>query len=144
MGNLSKLFLALLIYFVVFNHQEKLLKLPEPRELECLITNVYYEARGESYEGKVAVAKVTINRVNHPKYPKTICGVVYQPKQFSWTIKPSKAKVNPKEWYESAKASIEAYNMEDGLQATHYHNFTVSPKWNLQRVVTIGNHIFYI
>ena len=128
----------------MLTHYERVHKIPEPKELDCLITNVYHEARGEPYEGKVAVAKVTMNRVNHPSYPKTICGVVYQPKQFSWTIKPSKAKINPKEWYESAKASIEAYNMEGGLAATHYHNFTVSPKWNLQEVVTIGNHIFYI
>ena len=133
------------MYLLVLNlYEEKIYKLPKPQELECLIKNVYYEARGEPYEGKVAVAKVTMNRVNHPSYPKTICGVVYQPKQFSWTIKPSKAKINPKEWYESTKASIEAYNIENGLQATHYHNFTVSPKWNLQRVVVIGNHIFYI
>lgn len=54
-------------------------------ELECLVANIFHEARGEDALGQAAVAWVTLNRVRHPDYPKTICGVVMQPEQFSWT-----------------------------------------------------------
>lgn len=62
-----------------------------PRELEidvdemhCLAKNIYFEARGESLKGKIAVANVTMNRVDSTKYPNTICGVVYQAKYSKW------------------------------------------------------------
>ena len=59
------------------------------KQLACLTKNIYYEAASESYEGKLAVAQVTLNRANDPKFPSTICGVVYQRTlgtcQFSWT-----------------------------------------------------------
>ena len=48
------------------------------KQLLCMAKNIYYEAASESYEGKLAVAQVTMNRVNSPLYPKTICEVVYQ------------------------------------------------------------------
>jgi len=54
-------------------------------ELGCLVENVYHEARGEGALGQAAVAYVTLNRVRSPDYPDTICGVVWQPGQFSWT-----------------------------------------------------------
>ena len=54
------------------------------RELECLVANIYHEARGEDDLGQAAVAWVTLNRVLSPHYPDTICGVVLQPDQFSW------------------------------------------------------------
>jgi spore germination cell wall hydrolase CwlJ-like protein len=53
-------------------------------EMHCLAKNIYFEARGESNRGKVAVANVTMNRVSSPHYPNTICGVVYQAKHSSW------------------------------------------------------------
>lgn len=63
-----------------------------PREFQCLARNVYHEARGESLEGQIAVAQVTLNRVAHWRYPDTICEVVHQDTgsksydcQFSWT-----------------------------------------------------------
>lgn len=52
-------------------------------EVECLATNIYHEARGESLEGKIAVAHVTINRVWHHRYPDTVCGVVYQARYYT-------------------------------------------------------------
>ena len=56
------------------------------KDLECLAKNIYFEARGESHKGKIAVAQVTLNRVIHSsEFNKTICGVVYQKDQFSWT-----------------------------------------------------------
>ena len=57
----------------------------DPKQHNCLALNIYHEARGERVEGQIAVAHVTMNRVNHEKWPSTICEVVYQPKQFSWT-----------------------------------------------------------
>lgn len=56
-------------------------------EMHCLAKNIYFEARGESTRGKVAVANVTMNRVDSPYYPNTICGVVYQAKHSTWWLK---------------------------------------------------------
>ena len=52
-------------------------------ELDCLAKNIYFEARGESLTGKIAVANVTMNRVEHHKYPSTVCGVVTQVKWYT-------------------------------------------------------------
>lgn len=119
-------------------------KLPSKKEFTCLVKNVYHEARGESPQGKQAVAKVTLNRLKHRDYPKSICGVVYQKRQFSWTINPSKAKINREDWLDSINAATKAYNSTKAFPATHYHNFTVNPKWGLKKIAVIGNHIFYI
>jgi N-acetylmuramoyl-L-alanine amidase len=63
--------------------ERKVVDLSE-RELECLVANIYHEARGEDDLGQAAVAWVTLNRVRSPHYPDTICGVVTQESQFSW------------------------------------------------------------
>ena len=118
------------------------LKLPSRQELQCLVKNTYYEARGEPQEGQIAVAQVVLNRVDHKDYPKTICRVVYQQKQFSWTAHKQKAEINWQEWQGSLNASVLAYNLPR-INATHYHNLTVHPKWNLQWTKTIKNHVFY-
>jgi N-acetylmuramoyl-L-alanine amidase len=54
-------------------------------DLFCMVQNVYHEARGESLIGQAAVAYVTLNRVRSPAYPDSVCGVVWQKGQFSWT-----------------------------------------------------------
>lgn len=117
------------------------------RELECLAYNIYHEARGEPKRGQLAVALVTLNRVDSKKYPDTICGVVYQKYQFSWTKNSWKfSKVRPNEWKTSMKIAKEAYGNRYSLgyfKATHYHNTTVRPKWRLKKVAKIGKHIFY-
>ena len=75
------------------------------KQLACLTKNIYYEAATESYEGKLAVAQVTINRANNPNFPSTICGVVYQRTlgtcQFSWTCLKNLAINNKYAWDES-------------------------------------------
>ena len=114
-------------------------------ELRCLADNIYFEAKGESFKGKLAVAVVTLNRVKSGNYPNTICKVVYQPYQFSWT-KTKRKVTNFYAWTDSLLAATMA--MEDpkilgNFQATHYHNTTVSPNWGLRRVARIGQHIFY-
>ena len=53
-------------------------------ETYCMAQNIYYEARGESLKGKQAVGNVVLNRVDHKKYPNTVCGVVYEAKRYSW------------------------------------------------------------
>lgn len=115
-------------------------------ELHCLTKNVYYEAGGETRDGMLAVALVTLNRTEDTRFPSSICGVVYQKKQFSWTAKHNKVKINEKQWKIALEASNEAYINRDTLgvfKATHFHNTYVRPKWKLRRVAKIGNHIFY-
>lgn len=118
------------------------------KEFDCLVRNVYYESKSEPRNGKLAVALVTLNRVDNPKYPNTICGVVYQKGQFSWTRdkKLLKYKINAEQWHAAKSAALEAY-MNRGIlgqfMATHFHNQTVKPGWKLKRVARIGGHTFY-
>lgn len=118
------------------------------KELQCLAANVYFEARNESFNGKVAVALVTLNRQDSGKYPKSICSVVYQKNQFSWTKKFSKINVDKKQWNESKLAALTAIMNRDYLgkfNATHFHSIAVLPRWaNKGKIVcAIGGHIFY-
>ena len=116
---------------------------------ECLALNIYHEARGERVEGQIAVAQVTLNRVKHDEWGSTICEVVYQPKQFSWThMIEDQAPKYSKSW---RKAKIIARdvmigNVEDPtMGAVYYHANYVNPNWaeymDLSKV--IGNHLFY-
>ena len=127
------------------------------KQLECLTRNIYWEAAGEPFEGKVAVAQVTMNRVADGKFGTGVCGVVYQKNvfyekvvcQFSWAcetnhkIKP----VYPKNWAESEevakKVLLENFRLPGLTQAMYYHATYVNPGWRLQRVTQIGQHIFY-
>lgn len=121
----------------------------DPEQHECLALNIYHEARGERVEGQIAVAQVTLNRVKHDEWGSTICEVVYQPKQFSWThlIKDQTPK-SGKSW-ETAKViarDVMIGNVEDPTKgAVYYHANYVNPNWaiymNLSKV--IGNHLFY-
>jgi spore germination cell wall hydrolase CwlJ-like protein len=75
--------------------QSSIEETPEPipkEEIECLSRNIYHEARGEGHVGMTAIAMVTLNRVKDPRWPKTVCKVVYQPYQFSWTHQKVKVK----------------------------------------------------
>lgn len=129
------------------------------KQVDCLAQNIYHEAATESYEGKLAVAQVTLNRAKSSKFPKDICEVVYQKTvsptnsitcQFSWTCL---AKVSTKDryaWEESvliAKRALTEPFLHDRIaesNALYYHATYVNPGWNKSKVVTkIGNHIFY-
>lgn len=124
-----------------------LTSLPQSNELFCLTQNVYYEARAESREGKIAVALVTLNRTEDKRYPSTICGVVFQKKQFSWTTSYNKGGINMKQWRLSQEAALEAFmdrSILGKFRATHFHNLSVNPQWKLRKVAKIGNHIFYM
>jgi spore germination cell wall hydrolase CwlJ-like protein len=127
-------------------------------ELQCLAENVYYESSKESFEGKLAVAQVTLNRANSGKFSSSVCGVVHQRDningkvtcQFSWTCEGPKTRARNKyAWEESLivarKALTEpiAHELLYIKKAMFYHANYVSPGWNLPVVSKIGNHIFY-
>lgn len=113
----------------------------------CMAKVIYYEARGESLAGKLAVAKVTLNRVSSGKFPSTVCGVVYQKGQYSWTRGKTPKITDKKAWQESlviAANAVETGLTElDHFKAMYFHSKQVKPMWKYKRSVTIGNHIFY-
>jgi spore germination cell wall hydrolase CwlJ-like protein len=124
--------------------------------LECLTAAIYYEARSESDDGERAVAQVVLNRVRHPAFPKTVCGVVYQGSnrstgcQFTFTCDGSLARGarQPYAWARAQKiaaAALAGYVFSPVGLATHYHTTAIHPWWadSMARAVTIGAHIFY-
>lgn len=122
------------------------------RELKCLADNIYFEAGNQSMQGKLAVAAVTINRVNSPKFPKSVCSVVYQRTkrvcQFSWVCEGNKRIRSQQQYAESKKVAEKVLlsGKDHGIFANNvlfYHADYVNPRWNLRRVIKIGAHIFY-
>ncbi|NDW05464.1 cell wall hydrolase [Jiella pacifica] len=125
-------------------------------EQTCLANGIYFEARGESSQGQAAVAQVILNRVRNPAYPNTICGVVYQNKnwrnrcQFSFACDGHKDRIRDAGSYAEAEdiakkvTTGEIWISEVG-SATHYHANYVRPRWAraMERVDKIGRHIFY-
>lgn len=126
------------------------------KEMWCLETAIYFEARGESYRGQVGVAQVVMNRVKHRLYPNTICGVVFQNQnrrnacQFSFACDGIPETVTEKDAW--AQAEEIAKKVVDGeiyltevANATHYHASYVYPDWapRLKRLTKIGQHVFY-
>lgn len=115
-------------------------------ETICLAKNIYYEARGEPLRGKLAVAWVTLNRVASGKFRDTICKVVYQKNQFSWT---SRRQGKPKEWAMWLESLQLAYWITQqpqivAFEALYFHATNINPGWKKSRLETIGNHHFYI
>lgn len=120
------------------------------KDHECLSMNIYHESRGEQAQGQIAVAQVTVNRVKHRQWPSSICEVVYQPKQFSWThlIK----NHSPKETKAWKRAQVIARDVLIGNVAdvtggaVFYHaNWIKNPYWAKEVTLSkvIGNHLFY-
>ena len=127
------------------------------KQLECLTKNIYWEAASEPFEGKVAVAQVTLNRVDDGRFGSGVCGVVYQKNiiyekvicQFSWVcegthkIKPVYA-IKYKESEEVAKkVLLENFRLPGLSDAMYYHATYVQPGWRKQKIAQIGQHIFY-
>ena len=146
---------------------EPVVEVPEidPVELECLALNIYHEARGESQAGKLAVAHVTLNRVEHYKYPDTICGVVTQGRhyvnwkgntmpvkhkcQFSWYCDGRSDTVqDDSAWAQSIDLAFDVImgiTTDNTHGATHYYNPNkADPYWAEQYAMTAqhGNHVF--
>lgn len=124
-------------------------RLDATTELHCLALNVYHEARSEPDEGKFAVARVTLNRVQSPRYPNSICEVVWQRRQFSWTRDGrSDMPYNRDAWKEAlwvATITRDFNPLSMVGRATHYHAIYVQPMWaaSHRRIRQIGKHIFY-
>jgi spore germination cell wall hydrolase CwlJ-like protein len=119
-------------------------------ETNCLATAVYFEARGESLEGQLAVARVVMNRASSGRYPPDWCGVVKQPAQFSFVHNGEfpQADINSEAWRKAeAIAELAAANVVPSISqdVLWYHADYVAPAWrhNLQEVEQIGAHIFY-
>ena len=128
------------------------------KEVTCLAKNIYYEAGLESYEGKVAVAQVTVNRSENDKFPDTICGVVNQKTrvptgktvcQFSWVCDPTRSKIKyySDRWENSLEIArnviVDGLRLDHLDEALYFHNTAVRPNWGLERIARIGGHIFY-
>lgn len=128
----------------------------QQRSLQCLAEAIYYEARSESDEGQRAVAQVVLNRVRHPAYPNSVCGVVYQGPmragggcQFTFTCDGSLGLVpSGLGWARArtiAAAALAGQVFAPVGYATHYHTHEVLPTWayRLVKLAVIGSHNFY-
>lgn len=122
------------------------------KEVDCLADNIYHEAGYESEEGRVAVALVTLNRVNNPKWPSDVCSVVKQKTnstcQFSWVCMNVVNRRGSSVYEEARQIAIHVYSNYERLNditkgALYYHADYVHPGWRLRKTVVIGRHIFY-
>jgi len=127
----------------------------QARALHCLAQAIYFEAAREPLKGQQAVAQVVLNRVRHPAYPKTVCGVVYQGAslptgcQFTFTCDGAlRFRPEPDLFARAegvAKKALAGYVDADVGSATHYHAAYVAPYWapTLVKMTQVGQHIFY-
>ena len=127
------------------------------RQLDCLAKNIYFESASEPFEGKVAVAQVTMNRAASGKFPSDVCAVVYQKNvvyekvvcQFSWYCENGgKPIIRSKEMYNESyavakKVLLENFRLDVMKDALYYHAEYVNPRWGKQEIGKIGRHIFY-
>jgi spore germination cell wall hydrolase CwlJ-like protein len=127
------------------------------KQLDCLARNIYHEAGYEPFEGKVAVAQVTINRAESGQFPSDICQVVYQKNvvyekvlcQFSWYCdsaslkKPMNGAVYTESMEVAKKVLLEGFRIDSVKTALYYHADYINPKWNREKVAKLGHHIFY-
>ena len=125
------------------------------RALQCLASAIYYEAASQSDDGQRAVAQVVLNRVMHPAFPDTVCGVVYQGSdratgcQFSFACDGAMARAPVgAAWDKALRFAAQAlagYVFAPVGLATHYHTYAVTPAWNRQLIMTdaIGAHFFH-
>ena len=126
------------------------------KELWCLATAIYFEARGESYRGQVAVAQVVLNRVKDYRYPDTICGVVFQNQsrrnscQFSFACDGIPETINDRTSWAQAEDIAKRFTngelyLTEVANATHYHATYVRPAWapRMTKLTQIGLHVFY-
>ena len=115
-------------------------------DFKCLATAVYFESRGEPLEGQLAVAQVIQNRVASGRYASSICGVVYQPGQFTFARNRTPA-FSSNDWKVAQAIALIALTdsyREVAPKAMSFHATRVSPNWTDRRMVSrIGNHIFY-
>lgn len=126
--------------------------------ITVLALNTWAEARGEPYEGKLAVAYTVVNRVGDPRWPKTVADVVFQAFQFSWTNPgdPNRMKLDEVNWddpsfvdaHKAASAAYYGLTPDPSAGANHYFNrkaVKVVPLWSkgANRTAVIGSHEFF-
>ncbi|MDX1810828.1 MAG: cell wall hydrolase [Gammaproteobacteria bacterium] len=130
----------------------------ESKQLRCLALNVYFEARGEPTSGQLAVAMVTMNRVRSKRFPSSVCGVVWQKRQFSWTHDgKSDRPTDKKAWKRAQQIAKFVYFKYDSFRtlsngaldltkgALHYYAPKLAdPYWAKSKNITrqIGGHLF--
>jgi spore germination cell wall hydrolase CwlJ-like protein len=127
------------------------------RQLACLARNIYFEAGNEPFEGKVAVAQVTVNRAQARGFPEDLCQVVYQKNiiyervicQFSWycdrvaTARIIHQPVFNESMEVAKKVLLEGFRLPGLTEALYYHADYVNPGWRREKITKIGRHIFY-
>lgn len=136
-----------------FNTKQSGLNSVDLEQIKCMTDNVYYEARGESVQGQIAVNHVVLNRVKDSRFPTTPCGVVKQRSsrgcQFSWVCTVKRYVIGEQGIYNklediSKKVYLEEIN-DNTNGAKFYHATYVRPAWShrMTRTTRIGSHIFY-
>lgn len=120
---------------------------PDNDQVKCLAKNIYFEARGESREGKIAVASVVMNRTKNKRFPSTACAVIHQKNQFSWVK--NRPTVNNASLYEKCLTIAREvyYNKvrDNTAGSLFFHATHVRPSWSHKksRTTKIGGHVFY-
>lgn len=126
-------------------------------QLGCLAKNIYHEAGNEPFEGKVAVAQVTMNRVENGRFGDGVCGVIFQKNiiyekvlcQFSWVCdrvvmaRPVNKEVYNESMEVAKKVLLEGFRLPSITEAIYYHADYINPGWTKQKITKIGHHIFY-
>ena len=127
-------------------------------DLNCLARNIYYEARGEPAAGQLAVAEVTMNRVESSRFPNSVCSVVHEQNwdkrreryvgAFSWTEFDALPRPRGESWRRSMDAAVAVYDEQAVPRvpgALFYHATSITPRWsvNMEPVAEIGRHTFY-
>lgn len=147
--------LRILLVIVLCNLSSVALSNILDEETYCLAQNMFFEARSESLEGQLMVAAVTINRANHKKFPNSICGVVWQKRQFSWTHdgksdNPAKmGGIDRAQWFSIIQIAElilrEPNHLLPKTDALFYHATYSKPIWRhkLTYIKTVGKHRFY-
>ena len=124
-------------------------------QFQCLAEALYFEARGETLKGQIAVAEVILNRVSSPRFPSTVCGVIHQGTgrkyacQFTYTCDGNPETIHEPRAYD--RVAKVARMMLDGAPrklsggATYYHTTAVRPSWarKFRRTAKMGVHLFY-
>lgn len=125
------------------------------QDIKCLQDNIFYEARNQSPLGQMMVAVVTIQRAKMPEYPSTVCGVVHDYAQFSWTLKARKpvnfkSKMESRAWWFAGliaqQALISANSIDSAYKnLAYYHKTTIHPYWagKMREEFVIDDHVFY-
>ena len=117
-------------------------------ELACLAGAIYFESKGETLAGQLAVGRVIVARAKSGRFPASYCGVVYQRSQFSFVQGRGMPAINKagRAWTEAARIARIAHegSWKSPVEgALFFHAARVSPGWRLTRLARIDNHIFY-